>query len=63
MRAIIIDDKDARELVAQLELERLKKNNPNTFDPEKPATHDGMHGLFHYVVVRWLQDQGCNVVR
>ena len=63
MRAIIIDDKDARELIASLELERLRKNHPTLFAPEKTPTHDDMHRLFHYVVVRWLQDQGCNTIR
>lgn len=66
MRAIIIDDKDARALLDQLKLEAMQRENfgfsfrDGTTDSEKLDT---IHRAFHYVVCRWLQDQGCNVVR
>jgi len=60
MRAIIIDDKDARELVERLQLVRFKELHPLC---GKQSPVDEIHRAFHFEVVRWLQDQGANVVR
>lgn len=63
MRAIIIDDKDARALVESLELQAMNERNILRKNPDEPCTAHDMHRAFRYVVVRWLQDQGCNVTR
>lgn len=63
MRAIIIDDKDARDLIEKLELCKLKGNFHKTFDTDRKASIEDVHSAFHYVVVRWLQDQGANIIR
>lgn len=66
MRAIIIEDKDARALLDSLEMQKLKENRHlianEWHDIPKPLI-DACHRTFHYVVCRWLQDQGCDVVR
>lgn len=61
MRAIIIDDKDAKSLLMRLELAAMKKDNVMRDDPSRPPTADDIHRAFHYVVVRWLQEQGADV--
>lgn len=65
MRAIIIDDKDARVLLERLELGAMKAkatgyrgNGPNG-----EHTFDDIHRTFHYIVTSWLTEQGCNVIR
>jgi hypothetical protein len=63
MRAIIIDEKDCLALLDQLKLESLRKDHPNLEEPGKPLTISGMHRIFHYKVVQWLQDQGADCVR
>ena len=67
MRAIIIDDKDAQQMLRDLDLERLKASNcgrpPNMDGAHYYAMLEQIHAKFHYVVCRWLQDQGANVVR
>lgn len=59
MRAIIIDDADARALLDQLKLTALQ----NAHHLRLNMTIDDMHRTFHYVVTRWLQEQGADVVR
>lgn len=61
MRAIIIDDKDAKALLDSLKLEKLEEGNH--FCGDKPVTLQHMHRTFHFVVCRWLQEQGADVVR
>lgn len=71
MKAIIIEDKDARALVDSLLLERLRVDNIMSMDAEKPSAWsdgawrkkqiDDLHQSFHFVVVRWLQAQGCTL--
>lgn len=66
MRAIIIDDKDAKALVQQLALTKLQAphgTNLETSDGRRTVEQlaDELHRKFHYVVVRWLQDQGASV--
>lgn len=72
MRAIIIEDKDSLALLASLKLQRLDADNvfhvkekPEGWTEEqwRKDVVDGLHRSFHFVVVRWLQEQGCNVVR
>jgi hypothetical protein len=68
MRAIIIDDKDARALLEQLKLESLQGSHGVRSAEDVPAhAREALvaevHRVFHYVVCRWLQDQGANVVR
>jgi hypothetical protein len=62
MKAIIIEDKDARALMDQLKLKSMQKGNLLNFrNPDEPATLKEVHGAFVYVVVQWLQDQGCKL--
>ncbi len=60
MKAIIIEDKDTLELLDRLELEKFKviQDNESQWDLVQKV-----HRHFHYVVCRWLQDQGADVVR
>lgn len=60
MRAIIIEDKDAKDLVDQLELAKLRETG--FFRSSGNPTFEEIHRVFHFVVVRWLQDQGANVI-
>jgi hypothetical protein len=66
MRAIIIDDKDARALLDSLEMQKLKENRhllAKEWVDIPPELVNTCHRTFHYIVCKWLQDQGCNVVR
>lgn len=62
MKAIIITDMDARALLDKLELESMKNKNLLSRDPERMPTLDDVHRAFHYVVCRWLQEQGADIV-
>jgi hypothetical protein len=62
MRAIIIDDKDALALLDQLDLARMRSEN-DKYPSDAPPTFAEIHRTFHYVVVRWLQEQGASCVR
>jgi hypothetical protein len=62
MKAIIISDMDARALLDKLKLKSLCSDNILRADPSRPATMDEMHRAFHYVVTRWLQEQGADCV-
>jgi hypothetical protein len=59
MRAIIIQDTDARALLDKLELAKLKELYAQR---AAPPTLDDMHRTFHYVVTRWLQEHGADCV-
>jgi len=62
MRAIIIEDKDAQALMDKLKLGSMQEGNVLRFrDSNEPATLKEVHGAFVYVVVQWLQDQGCTL--
>jgi hypothetical protein len=64
MRAIIIQDADAKALLDRLELRRLKGDNILlNRPPEGTAMVDWVHRSFHYEVCRWLQEQGADVTR
>ena len=72
MRAIIIDDKDARALIDQLTLASMDSRNLGGYnvgeseawftlsENTRRAIVDVLHRRFHYVVTRWLQDQGAS---
>ena len=62
MKAIIISDMDARALLNKLELTKLKSDRPRWGDPNSPPTVEEMHRVFHFVVCRWLQEQGADTV-
>ncbi len=61
MRAIIITDAEGRSLLDQLKLEKMVNDSSGCRKPT-PEESD-MHRRFHYVVCRWLQEMGCDVVR
>lgn len=71
MRAIIIQDSDASNLLDLLKLEKFSDpqmwsdNDAWNSLPEstRKAMLDSMHRKFHYIVCRWLQEQGSSVVR
>lgn len=59
MKAIIIQDHDASNLLDLLELSRFEQDQQKygEFDLDK------VHRKFHFIVCRWLQEQGASVVR
>lgn len=75
MKAIIIQDHDAANLLDSLKLEQLSDKHP--FTSREGALHqltpderryqqqitEDMHRRFHYIVTRWLQEQGASVNR
>ena len=71
MKAIIIQESDAANLLDLLMLEKFS-------DPQQWTNNDAWHALpqnvrtemadqlhrkFHYIVCRWLQEQGASCVR
>jgi hypothetical protein len=71
MRAIIIDDKDARALMDRLSLESFNRDLGGYGVEENEAwgaLPEGVrkeiirrvHGRFHYRVTNWLHEQGAN---
>ena len=64
MKAIIISDAEARALLEQLELTKLREANHWPAHSSAPISEiENAHRAFHYVVCRWLQEMGANVVR
>jgi phage tail sheath gpL-like len=71
MKAIIIDEKDACALLDQLKLAKFEDAGTRVIarveniSPEMLRSQllDEMHRHFHYVVCRWLQEQGASCVR
>lgn len=69
MKAIIIQDTDARALLDQLKLEALKPTTAlwqlqgKLTEDELKKVAEEVHRTFHFVVCRWLQEQGASVVR
>jgi len=72
VRAIIIDDKDAKALLDKLKLESFEKSLGSYGIQEHEAWNGipssireeiirRVHGRFHYVVCCWLQEQGAKV--
>ncbi len=68
MRAIIIEDKDAKALIQQLELSAFhqKQMDSPTLElvPERTrhTLIEDIHKRFHYVVWRWLEQQGASTI-
>jgi len=64
MKAIIINDAEARSLLDKLKLESMKEEGHfrQYDDLDRPASVSGIHRAFHYVVVRWLQEMGADTV-
>lgn len=60
MKAIIIQDTDARALLDKLKLEAML--GPRDQFSSNPPTIEDMHRRFHHVVTRWLQEQGADCV-
>jgi hypothetical protein len=70
VKAIIIQDADAKALLDKLKLTAFEEVRIPSFvreglDPEafRRAATEAIHARFHFVVCRWLQDQGADVVR
>lgn len=78
MKAIIIQDHDARALLDQLKLEEVKPPSTVFIPGASPEQVDQFnkvyeawmkqhvsdtHRRFHFVVCRWLQEQGASVIR
>jgi len=71
MKAIIIQDSDACNLLDLLKLEKF--SDPQMWQhnetwhaiPEQQRKEmlDNLHRKFHYMVCRWLQEQGASCVR
>lgn len=62
MKAIIISDMDARALLDKLELTAMKADNHITREDDELVTLSEVHRAFHYVVCKWLQEQGADCV-
>ena len=69
MKAIIIDDKDCPALLDQLKLAtfddyccRVSELHGISVEARKAMVAE-IHRRFHYIVVRWLQEQGASCVR
>ncbi len=64
MKAIIISDSDARALLDQLKLEAMTAANhwPKN-EKGSPEQTEAAHRAFHFIVCRWLQEMGADVVR
>lgn len=65
MKAIIIQDTDARALLNSLELTALNDANFLRRADENLTRKEmvnQIHRAFHFVVTRWLQEQGADVV-
>ena len=56
MKAFILKEEDFENLLAQLELHRLRQNN--MLNREDSQVLDDLHRAFWYVVVRWVQKNG-----
>ena len=70
MRVIIIEDKDAMALIDSLKLEKFEDARLMTgsaFDrlseSSKKSILDSVHRRFHFIVTRWLQEQGARGLR
>lgn len=69
MKAIIIEEKDSKALLDRLELQKFRKGDPHPGQQVSTSTAIGNHNLvtlgdmhrwFHYVVTKWLQEQGAD---
>ncbi len=68
MKAIIISDSDARALINELKLNKFNETRRGTLTERHgqavvEAMVDSIHSEFHYIVTRWLQEQGADCLR
>lgn len=67
MRAIIIDDKDAKALLDKLKLQSFDTYGDRVSEiygipvEARKAYIEEIHRRFHFVVCGWLQEQGAKV--
>ena len=65
MKAIIISDHECRALLDSLKLQAMKDAGHFRGVWEKEPLDESMraaHGTFHFIVCRWLQEMGADVV-
>lgn len=62
MKAIIIEEKDVTALLDKLKLTQFQNSRGTNHYREGPAAVDEMHRWFHFVVVKWLQEQGASCI-
>jgi hypothetical protein len=63
MKAIIISDSDARALLDKLELAKMRESGHfSRSNAEAQNAFSEAHRAFHYVVCKWLQEQGADTV-
>jgi hypothetical protein len=60
MRCVIIEDKDAIALLDKLKLTALQENGHRC---QEGASVQDIHRVFHFVVYRWLREQGFECVK
>ena len=62
MRAIIVSDVEMKALMERLELTALREagHYRGVVDPQSEAIKEA-HRIFHYQVVRWIQEVGGKV--
>jgi len=63
VKAIIVTDAECRALLDQLELEKLKGVGHYRNSTTTPEAMSEAHRVFNYVVCRWLQEMGADIVR
>lgn len=57
MRALIIEEKEVKNLIDRLALKKMRIREGGGLIPEEE-----MHKRFHYEVVKWFQEQGMDKV-
>lgn len=60
MRMVVCKERDAKPLLEKLELERVKASGNVVSTQGNPI--DDAHRLYHYHVVKWLQEHGFDVI-
>lgn len=62
MRVVIIQDHEAKALVDKLELVKLRARVGTFAQTDSPEQQfKAVHEVFHYEVVKWLQEMGCKL--
>jgi hypothetical protein len=62
MKAIIISDHECRALLDSLQLASLKEAGHLRLEEVRDEQTLRAHRVYHYVVTRWLQEMGADVV-
>ena len=61
MRLIAVEEKDIKNLMEKLELEKLLVGlNLSSCESATAFSIDEVHRRFHYVVCSWVQEHGSN---